>query len=822
MTEDYLKKLEFNEIKNMVIKHCNTYLGKEKAQNLSPIFNKIHVQNLLNETSEALNLSYRKSNPPIYEIADITIYIKSLKSNNSLSARALLEIANILKLSRELKDYFYKDPEFDLSDFSMLDEYFSQLYTNLNIENKIFTSIIDEDNISDDASSKLSSLRRNRRKLEADIKNTLGNMIHSSTYSKYIMEPIITIRNDRYVIPVKEEYRGNIKGFIHDMSASGSTVFVEPMTVFEMNNKINNLKIEENLEIEQILKNLSSLLFSYINELSSDVNLIGTIDFIFAKASFSKSINGVCPKINNNKQINLLQARHPLIDKEAVVPIDIEIGSSYTSLIITGPNTGGKTVTLKTAGLLCIMAYCGLFIPANESSSIYVFDNVFADIGDEQSIQESLSTFSSHMKNIIKITENITNNSLVLLDELGSGTDPVEGANLAISILEYFNKLGAITIATTHYQEIKKYALITEGFENASSEFDIENLKPTYKLLIGIPGKSNAFEISKKLGLSDNILDRAKELLNNDDISIEELLKNIYDDKLKIEEEKENIQKNSNQIELLRKSLEKDNSRQKENEQKLSEKAKIEAQNIILTAKQEANDIIKELDNIYIKFKHLEDLDINSLDDTQIANIVRNNFSSSSLAKANKLRNKLNNSLSSIYAQNNNIQENKISKITKNDLKIGMTVNLKNIAEPATVYSLSGKSNSLQVQIGNAKLNIKVSDILNISNNLSKNITNNINFSNSNYNSISKSKNVLTEINVIGQNVDEAIFVIDKYLDDCYISKLSPVRIVHGKGTGKLREGIHTFLKKHPHVKSFRLGTFGEGEMGVTVVTLKE
>ncbi len=812
---DYLKKLEFDEIKLRLEKYCKTYIAKEKARNLLPTFKKLQVESLLSETLEASNLCFRKSNLPSNEIADISIAIKSLQSGNSLSAKSLLEVANILKLAREFKEYFYKDEEFDISAFPKLDGYFSSLYSNPNIESKIFSSIIDEDNIADDASSQLSSLRRNRRKLEADIKNTLGNLIHSSTYSKYIMEPIITIRNDRYVIPVKEEYRGNVKGFIHDMSASGSTVFIEPMSVFEMNNKINNLKIEENIEIEKILQNLSSLLFNYTNELSSDVNLIGTLDFIFAKARFSKEIGGVLPKVNDNKTINLIQARHPLIDGNIVVPIDIEIGSKYNSLIITGPNTGGKTVSLKTCGLLCIMAYCGLFIPANENSSIYVFDNIFADIGDEQSIQESLSTFSSHMLNIVNIIKHATSNSLVLLDELGSGTDPLEGANLAISILEHFNKLGAITIATTHYQEIKNYALVNDGFENASSEFDIEHLKPTYKLLIGIPGKSNAFAISQKLGLPDTILNRAKQLLNTDDISIEELLKNIYDDKIQIEKEKDEITKNLNQVQALRKSLEKDNSRQKEKEKQLAENAKIQAQDIILSAKDEASSTIKELENIYAKFKNLENIDFASFNDTEIANIVRNNFDASSISRANKLRNKLNESLSSI--NHSSSKEETPTVLTKKDLKVGMVVNLKNINEPATIYSLSGKNDSLQVQIGSAKLTIKVSDILSIKTNTKSHTNSKVNYSNS-----EKAKHVNTEINVIGQNVDEAIFVIDKYLDDCYISKLSPVRIVHGKGTGKLRQGIHAFLKTHPHVKSFRLGTFGEGEMGVTIVELNE
>ena len=421
------------------------------------------------------------------------------------------------------------------------------------------------------------------------------------------MEPIITIRNDRYVIPIKEEFRGNVKGFIHDISSSGSTVFIEPMNVFELNNKINNLKVQESIEISKILSKLSSLLFPICSE----------------------------------KFIYLEKARHPLIDKNEVVPIDIEIGKNYSSLIITGPNTGGKTVALKTVGLLTLMALSGLHIPAKENSSIYVFDQIYTDIGDEQSIGESLSTFSAHMFNIVDILNKLTSNCLVLLDELGSGTDPVEGASLATAILEYLNKFGVITIATTHYQEIKNYALVTDGFENASSEFDIENLKPTYKLLIGIPGKSNAFSISKKIGLCDEILNIAKSYLKQDSINIEELLKNIYDDKIEIEREKDEITKNLNQIELLRKTLEKEVILKNDNELKRIDKAKLDAKNIILSAKEEANSTIKDIEEIYSNWKMIDEIDFENLSDAEIGKLVRN-LKSYSIRNANKLRNSLN------------------------------------------------------------------------------------------------------------------------------------------------------------------------------------
>ena len=474
------------------------------------------------------------------------------------------------------------------------------------------------------------------------------------------------------------------------------------------------------------------------------------------------------------------------------------------------------------------MACSGLFIPADEHSSIYVFDHIFADIGDEQSIQESLSTFSAHMLNIIHILEQSTSNSLILLDELGSGTDPMQGASLAISILEYFQHMGCLTLATTHYQEIKNYALVTDGFENASSEFDIEHLKPTYKLLIGIPGKSNAFAISQKLGLPTTILQRAESLLKEEDISIEELLKNIYDDKQIIEQEKEKIEKNSNQITLLRKSLEQEHNKVEENKKISIEKAKLQAQNILLQAKEDANQIIRQLDMISQNLEDFQNLDIDNLTDEELISYMRTHFvsSKSALSKANTLRNQLNHSLHSLTKQTETKKEKNnstTSSITKSDLKIGMSVLLSKFQDPATICSLSGKADHIQVQIGSAKINCKVNDILQIltDQKTKKHLSSPMQHTTSKSANL-KSKSVLPEINVIGQNVDEATFVIDKYLDDCYLAKLQSVRIVHGKGTGKLREGIHTFLRKHPHVNSFRLGTFGEGEMGVTIVELKQ
>ena len=788
MIDNYLEKLEFNKILHDLSSFCTTNTAKKLALSLRPSNKKDQVKQFLNETEEAVNLAYRNSLPSFYEIESIDIPMKKLKSSNFLTTKELLNLASIFKISKELTDYFNKD-FLDLSEYPILESYFSKLYSNIDIYKKVFSSIIDENTIDEKASKSLSNIRKQKRKTEQDIRSKLNDIIHSSTFSKYIQENIVTIRNERFVIPVKEEYRTKIKGFIHDISNAGSTVFIEPISVFEMNNELNKLNIDEELEIEKILLELSNLFTPYLNELNLDFELICKLDFIFAKAKYSKSLNAITPIINNEKQINLINARHPLIEKEKVVPISINLGNGFSTLLITGPNTGGKTVTLKTVGLLTCMACSGLNIPCQKNSSIYVFDFIFSDIGDDQSISDSLSTFSSHMINIVEITKKATNNSLILVDELGSGTDPLEGANLAISILEYFKSIGSLTIATTHYQELKKYALITDSVENASVEFDINTLTPTYRLLLGIPGKSNAFEISKKLGLDNKIIKKAKDLLTHDEISFEELLKNIYDDKSLLEKEKNEITIELEKIKTLRKSLQKDNEDLKNEEKNLINNAKIKARNILLDAKDEADNIIKEMNALY--------------------------KNSDNINKLNDLRKNLNSKIKNINLIED---ENNDKKIDIKDIKLNTKVFVKPFNQEGIIISNISKSNEVQVQLGNLKTNVNIDDLVLIKDkkyNKSK-----IN-SSSDY-KISKTKNIKTEINVIGLNVEEAIFVVDKFLDDCYLSKLHVARIVHGKGTGKLRNGIQNYLKTHPHVASFRNGTYGEGEMGVTVVELKK
>ena len=783
MKQTYLNKLEYFKIINILSGYCKTYVGKDLVANLVPSNNKDEVLKLLQETEEAVNLTYRISTAPMSEIANISENLLTLESFGVLSIKSILEIKNILQLSQELKNYFYTET-IDTSSFTLLEQYFSKLYTNKNIVEKISKIIIDENTIADDASSSLKSIRRKQRNLEQDIKDKLNSFIHSSSYSKYIQENIITIKNDRYVIPVKEEYRSMIKGFVHDISSSGSTVFIEPISIFETNNDINNLKIEEHLEIEKILKDLSLLLSPITNELKTNIETIGYLDYIFAKSSYSKDIKGITPNINDNKNIKLINAKHPLIDQNKVVPISVNIGENFSTLVITGPNTGGKTVTLKTIGLLVCMACSGLNIPADEQSSIFVFDEIFADIGDDQSISESLSTFSAHMTNIVDIVNTATDKSLILLDELASGTDPLEGANLAISILDYFKNINALTISTTHYQELKEYALVTKGVENASVEFNLETLSPTYKLLIGVPGKSNAFEISKKLGLKQEIITYAKSMLNSDDVSIEELLKNIYDNKAKIEAEKQETEKYLEEIKSLKASLIQDNSNLEKQKIDLINNAKIEARKILLNAKDEANEIIKNLNN------------------------------SSDIKTQNNLRNKLNNDINSISLQSYETKSTSnaldISQIKQNE-----TVFVTTLKQNGIVLSNISKSNEVIVQVGSIKMNIPIKYLEKAhKETTTKKDT-------KNYTSISKTRNAKTEINVIGYTVEEATFVVDKFLDDCALAKIKTARIVHGKGTGKLKNGIHQFLKNHPHVASYRMGTYGEGEMGVTVVEVK-
>lgn len=776
-----LEKLEFNKICDILKSYTLTYIGSNLAENLQPLNTKKEIEKAQKQTTESSILLYRKGSIPMSEIEDITSHIKKLNSGLFLSIKQLLDLKKILNLSSNLKDYF-NSTEIDMSEFVNLEGLFNNLYINPSIEKELEKSIIDENTLSDDASNELKNIRKLIRSKEQEIRNKLNSFLTS----KYVQENIITMRNGRFVIPVKNEHRQDVKGFVHDVSSSGSTIFIEPIAIFDLNNDLNHLKNEESIEIERILQKLSSLFFNIIPNIENNVNLIGLIDFIFAKAKYSNSLNASEPIINEDKYINLLNAWHPLLNPKQAVKNNIPIGESYNSLIITGPNTGGKTVTLKTAGILMLMAMSGLHITAKEGSSIFIADNIFADIGDDQSIADSLSTFSSHMTNISSILKEATENSFILIDELGSGTDPVEGSSLAISILEKLNSLKALTLSTTHYPEIKHFALVTEGFENASVEFNIETLSPTYKLLLGVPGTSNAFAISRKLGIPEEIINRAKEFIDTEKINIEELLTNIYEDKRTIEFEKQKTLDYSKHIENLKKSLEFDVSKLQKEQKDIINKAKDEARNILLSAKEDANDIIKELEK------------------------------ASSNKESNKLRNKLNEKIDDLSViEKSNTSSNTL--ISLESLSPGITVFVRKLNQEGTILSVT-KDKKVQVSLGLGKMFFDISDLELVKKSSSKKQTQNKDYSNRKE---FKAKSISAEINVIGQNVDEACLEIDKYLDNCALSGLATIRIVHGKGTGALRNGIHSFLKTHPHVKSFRVGVFGEGEMGVTIVELK-
>ena len=775
METKYFEKLEFNKIREILESFCVTFLGRKLALELLPMNAKGEIEKAGNQTFEASNLIYRKGSLPVDEIEDITKYLKALEAEISQNAEVLLALARVLRTSKNLKNYFFNE-EIDMSEFVTLKPLFENLYCNPGIEEKVFKSIIDGNTIADDASSNLKNIRKNIKNKEQEIRNKLNHLLHQ----KFVQEPIVTVRNDRFVIPIKAEYKSEVKGFVHDISSSGSTLFVEPISVFDLNNDINELKISENLEIQKILENLSKLFFEITDELENDLNLIGLIDFIFAKGKYANSIDGSLAIISDEKEIKLLGCYHPLLEKEKAVKNDIYLGKEYSSLIITGPNTGGKTVALKTTGLIVLMVMSGLMIPSKTGSKIYLFDNIFADIGDEQSIQESLSTFSSHMSNIANILNKATSDSLVLLDELGSGTDPQEGASLAISILEELNKRGALTISTTHYPELKNFAITTDGFENACVEFDIKKMLPTYKLLIGIPGTSNAFAISKRLGISEEIIGRAKEKLNDTSVHIEDLLKEIYEDKRVIEKEKENIQKNSQEAEKLKLEAEERAIELRNKENAIISEAKEKASKIFLDAKEDVDNLIREIEN------------------------------SNSSKEANQKRKELNQKIEQISSASI-VKPKKALK--KEDLKIGDEVLIPRINKSGTVISIS--DDSVMIQIGIIKSSFKLEELELTTKFISKE---------DKIRSIKrefKPVSISPEINVIGQNVDEACFAIDKYLDTCFLNGLKQVRIVHGKGTGKLRAGVQSFLKTHPHVKTFRIGTFGEGEMGVTVVELK-
>lgn len=801
MNKRSLRILEYNKILSMLTEHASSAMAKKRCDRLKPQRDIATINMLQEETRDALLRLYRQGNISFSGLTDIGPSIKRLEVKGTLTSRELLDIAAVINVASAVKKY---GDGSDLADttassdeslirFDSLTERFNQLVSLEYISSEIKRCILAENEYADDASHALKSIRKNIKLTQDKLKDQLSKMIKNDENRDKLQENLITMRNGRYCIPVKQEYRSQFPGMIHDQSQSGSTLFIEPMAIVNLNNEIKELVNQEYIEIEHILENLSNMAAEAAEDIAYNTELLTELDFIFARAKFARSYNGTQPVFNTDGIIDIKSGRHPLLDKHTVVPVDIRLGKDYTLLIITGPNTGGKTVSLKTLGLFTLMGQAGLHIPAMEGSRLAVFSDVFADIGDEQSIEQNLSTFSSHMSNIVYIVEHAGPDTLCLFDEPGGGTDPMEGAALAISILNFLKNMGARIMATTHYSELKTYALSTSGVENASCEFDIASLRPTYKLMIGVPGKSNAFAISKKLGLPEYIIQAAKENIDSDAVDMEALIADLEKSKLSMETDRRAIEEYKKEIEMLKTGL-------KEKEENLNTKKA----DILQKARDEARDILEEA-------KEVADKTIRDY------NKWRNNPGKVSLSAMEEKRSNLRNRLKDYNDKSENTKTEKTSNHKAKDFHIGDMVEIISMGTKGTITALPDSKGLATVQMGILTSRLPISDLI-----ILKEpgfTTNAANYSKGRT-SVSKALFISPEINVMGMTVDEAIPEIDKYLDDACLSHLSKVTIIHGKGTGALRKGIHEFLKKQKHVKSFRSGEFGEGDFGVTIVEL--
>lgn len=792
MNEKVLKTLEYDKIIDQLAALAGSTLAKDKCKNLKPFSILSEIQAAQRETSDALSRLLRRGNISFSGVTDVRGTLKRLEIGSILSMEELLRICKLLEVCACVKSYSRKDAGEDTGD--SLDDLFEALQPLTPVSSEIRRCIISEDELSDDASPALFRLRRSMRQTNDRVHAQLASMVNGSVRS-YLQDAVITMRNGRYCIPVRAEYRGQVPGMIHDQSSTGSTLFIEPMAVVKLNNELRELEMKEEQEIEVILSTLSSLVAQETETIRDDLTLLTQLDVIFAKAQLSRSYNGSEPVFNEKGWINIKKGRHPLLDKKKVVPIDIHLGKDFQLLIITGPNTGGKTVSLKTVGLFTLMGQAGLHIPAFDGSELAVFEEVFADIGDEQSIEQSLSTFSSHMTNIVSILEKATSRSLALFDELGAGTDPVEGAALAISILSNLHRRGTRTMATTHYSELKVFALSSPGVENGCCEFNVETLRPTYRLLIGVPGKSNAFAISSKLGLSDEIIKEAKTHLTEQEESFEDLITDLENSRTTIEKEREEIDRYKQEIQTLKKRLEQKQDKLDNSREAILRKANEEARAILQDAKDYA--------------------------DTTMRNFNKFGKANISAKEMEQERDKLRKKLSGVEKNLTLKTEKKPKKELKaKDLKIGDSVKVLSMNLKGTVSTLPNDKGNLYVQMGILRSQVNIKDLELIEEpgvtgpGLGKGT------GGSGKIKMAKSASVSMELNLLGKTVDEAIAELDKYLDDAYLAHVPSVRIVHGKGTGALRKGVHTYLRRNKRVKSFRLGEFGEGDAGVTIVVL--
>lgn len=782
------KTLEFDKVLVELKKLASASITSEYIDQVEISTQYEVVKNRLNETHEALKLIIAKGEPQLFGIVDIRSIIKRTEIGGALTAGGLLQVSDFLRVSRGLKTYLKKDSYNSDEEVKLeyIDNLIEDLYTDKRLEDEINSKIISEEEIADDASRELLRIRRGIVAKKDSIKNKLNGIL--SSHADFLQDAIVTLRDGRYVVPVKIENKSRVKGLVHDISGSGQTAYIEPMAVVEANNDLKELYIKENLEIEKILKELSELVGETSEEIRSNQEKLIELDFIFAKARLGLNYRANMPKLNREGRINLIKAYHPFLDRKTAVPIDINLGIDFTSLIVTGPNTGGKTVSIKTVGLLTLMTQFGLLIPADEASEIGVFEKVFADIGDEQSIEQSLSTFSSHMVNIVYILKNVTPNSLVLFDELGAGTDPTEGAALARSIMDFMLERKIRCISTSHYNQLKIYALTTDGVANASMEFDVDSLSPTYRLLIGVPGKSNAFEISRRLGLPNEIIGEAKKLLSSENIEFEDVLQSIDEDRTKIREYREELEREKADLEKENKRLQSKIKKLEDQKEKILEKSREEAKRLLLNTKENVDIILSEI------------------------NEARDKISSENSKKIQEAQDLLRESIK-------NARDKSELEITKaanpiREIKVGDKVRT-SLGNLATVLELPDKKGNVLVQSGIMKMNMPKDSLTRID--VQEDTTKN------NTRSILKNKatNVKSEIDIRGKNFEDAKDIVDKYLDDAYLSGLKSVRIIHGKGTGVLRQKLREHFRNVKIIKSYKDAEYNEGGDGVTVVTLK-
>ena len=795
MNEKVLHTLEYNKILDQLTEYAFSADARSRCQKLRPITDRAQIEQLQQQTSDALSRLFKYGSLSFSGVTDIRDSLKRLEIGGALSAIELLRVCSLLESAKRAKAFARSQEDNDQPDDS-LTGLFAGIEPLTPLCDEIRRCILSEDEIADDASSTLHSIRRSMRGMNDKIRAQMNSMISNTTTRSYLQDTVITMRDGRYCLPVKAEAKSLVPGMIHDQSSTGSTLFIEPMAVVNLNNEYKELQLREQEEIEVILAGLSNLTASYATQLLADYELLTELDFIFARAAFAQTYNGVAPLFNDDGRIHIRKGRHPLLDPKKVVPIDVRLGEDFRLLIVTGPNTGGKTVSLKTVGLLTLMGQSGLHIPASERSELGIFDEVFADIGDEQSIEQSLSTFSSHMVNIIRILEQVNDRSLVLFDELCAGTDPTEGAALAISILSKLHLYGARIMATTHYSELKVYALSTPGIENACCEFDVATLSPTYRLLIGIPGKSNAFAISEKLGLPTDLITDAKGRISKSEGDFEDLIADLEKSRSTIEREQLEINQYKAEIESLKKKLEQKQERLDSSRDKILREANEQAYSILKEAKDVADETIRNFNKYGKAGAPVSEME----------------------KERTKLRGKMDKAAQKMSEQKKaSVPNHNVPK----KLRIGDSVKVISMNLKGTVHSLPNARGDLYVQMGILRSLVNINDLILLEEDATPG-TKKFQKTSAGKIKMSKSASVSTEINLIGKTTDEAIPLLDKYLDDAYLAHLPSVRIVHGKGTGALRNAVQAHLKRLKYVKSFHLGEFGEGDAGVTIAEFKD